>query len=255
MKVVTLSNEKGGIGKTMMSMHLAAGLAVKGFRVVIIDADAQAHSTAGFGLDHAPGFFRLLVENEQWGHWLKVLPPEIYEPPHEPSKGLLAILPGNSLTRLVQHEITDAYALQKRIAELEGKVDIVIIDTSPTPSLLHGAIYLATDAIIYPTICETFSIQSLVQTMNNVNGAPGKEIKTLGIVPNMFRGRTVEHSENLAELRKMYGKAVWKPIGLRVTWAEANTMRRTVFSVAPDSLAAKEAWTMVNQAVGAMEYV
>lgn len=255
MKVITFSNEKGGVGKSTMAMHLAAGLAIKGQRVVLIDADAQANSTVGLGLPEEPGFFRLLVENGSWKQWLRVLPPETYEPPNHSASGLLAVLPGNKLSRLVQHEISDAYALHKRLQELGNTVDTVIIDTSPTPSLLHGAIYLATDAIVYPTMCETFSIQGLIKTMDNVKSAPNKQIPMLGIIPNMFRGKTVEHSENLRELQDAFGDKVWNPIALRVTWSEATTMRRPVFSVAPDSYAARDAWQMVEKAEEAMVYV
>lgn len=255
MKVITFTNEKGGIGKSTMSMHLAAGLAILGHRVLLIDADAQANTTTGLGLQEEPGFFRLLVEGAKWNDWLKVLSPEAYELPNQPAKGMLAVLPGNKLTSLVHQNITDAYALKKRLQELEGHIDTVIIDTSPTPSLLHGAIYLATDAVVYPTLCETFSLQGLLKTMNNVQGAPDKEIHTLGIIPNMFRANTVEHSENYAELKAAYGDKVWQPIRLRVTWSEASTMRRVLFAIAPEAKATQDAWMMVKQAVEAMQYV
>jgi chromosome partitioning protein len=255
MKVITLSNEKGGVGKSTISMHLAAGLAILGRRVLLIDADAQANATVGLGLQKEPGFYELLVRNARWQNVLKVLPPEVYEPPQMSSKGLLAVLPGNNETQLIQHKIQDAFAIVKRIAELKDNLDYVIIDTSPTPSLLHGAIYLATDGVLYPTLCETFSLQGLIETMDNVKGAPGKEISTLGIIPNMYRGKTVEHTENLAELKKEFGDLVWDPLALRITWSEANTMRKTVFAIAPESAASEDAWRIVQRAEKVLNHV
>ena len=63
MKIVTLLNEKGGVGKTTLATHLAAGLAIRGKRVILVDADPQGHATIAFGLSKEPGFYDLIVRN------------------------------------------------------------------------------------------------------------------------------------------------------------------------------------------------
>lgn len=262
MKVISLLNEKGGVGKTTLAMHLAAGLAVRGKRVLMIDADAQANATTGLGLREEPGFYDLLVRNASWNDVLRVLPPEAYEPPNKKSNGLLAVLPGNGETQLIAQKIDDAFAIFDRINELNKNIDITIFDTSPTPSLLHGAIYLATDAILYPTLCETFSLQGLMKTMKHQEGfaqnrlkQTGKLIHTLGVVPMMFRAKTVEHSENLRDLQEQFGSKVWEPMPLRITWSEANSLRRPVFNVAPESSAAMDAWKVIDRALEELVHV
>jgi chromosome partitioning protein len=255
MKTIALANAKGGCGKTTIAMHLAAGLAVRGYKVVLIDADAQANATSGLGLQKEAGFFNLLVRGAKWNDVLRVLPPERYEPPNQPSKGILAVLPGNDETQLVQFKIENVFLIGERLTELESAVDIVVFDTSPTPSLLHGAIYTATDGIIYPTLCEMFSLQGLVATIGNVKRAPNKVVETIGIVPNMFREKTIEHTENLKDLRKDYGDLVWTPVNQRIIWSEANTMRKPVFALAPDSGAAQDAWNIVQRTEEAIERV
>lgn len=262
MKVITLSNEKGGVGKTTLAIHIAAGMAIRGQRVLLIDADAQGNATSGLGFKEEPGFYDLLVRGAGWRDVLKVLPPESYEPPDKKTDGLLAILPGNGETQLIAQKIDDAYAFYDRLRELQAQIDVAIIDTSPTPSLLHGAIYLATDALIYPTLCESFSLQGLVKTMRHRERfaksrerLTGRTIETLGIVPMMFRQKTVEHTENLAELKRQFGEKVWSPLPLRITWSEANSLRRPVFNVAPRSRAAADAWQIVNRAISEMAHV
>lgn len=263
MKIMTLSNEKGGVGKTTIAVHLAAGLAVQGKRVLLIDADAQANATSALGLGEEPGFYDLLVRNANWKQVLRVVTPEVYEPPDVRARGLLAVLPGNSETQLIAQKIDDAYAIDNRLKELESSLDYVVIDTSPTPSLLHGAIYLATDALIYPTLCETFSLQGLIKTMsrrealaNNRMKATGRTIHTLAIIPTMYRPKTIEHSENLAALHEQFGAdLVWDPIPLSIIWSEAATLRRTVFSIAPQSQAAEYVWGFVQRVEEAMAHV
>lgn len=262
MKIITLSNEKGGVGKTTMATHIAAGFAIRGQRVLVLDTDAQANATTGMGLEEEPGFYDLLVRKASWNNVLRVIPPEIYEPPNQPASGMLAILPGNHETQTIGQKIDDAYAIKKRLMQLEGSIDIVIIDTSPTPSLLHGAIYLATDAIVYPTTCEAFSLRGLVKTTANLKNfsdmrvdAGGKAIQTLGILPTMFRPSTVEHSENLNDLHQQYPGYVWDPIKLRITWSEASMLRRPVFSIEPESAATREMWHTIDQAERMLAHV
>lgn len=262
MKVITLSNEKGGVGKTTMATHLAAGLAVRGQRVLLIDADAQANATTGFGLEEEPGFYDLLVRQAKWNEVLRVITPEAYEPPDTKSKGLLAVLPGNGETQLIAQKIDNVYAINERLQQIENNIDVVIFDTSPTPSLLHGAIYMATDAILYPTLCEAYSLIGLMKTIGNRKRfsemrvqAGGKPIELLGIIPTMFREKTVEHSENLRELREEFGTKIWDPLPLRIAWSEASTLRRPVFNVAPKNPASRDAWRIVMNVEKALAYV
>jgi chromosome partitioning protein len=262
MKVITLANQKGGVGKTTLCVHLAAGLASRGVRVLLVDADAQGHATFGLGLKQEPGFYDLLVRDAKWADVLRVVPPETYEPPDYKAQGLLVVLPGNVETQLIAQRIDDAFAIYNRLEELEDYVDVVVFDTSPTPSLLHGAIYLATDALIYPTLCETYSLNGLLATIQSREvfsrqrkNAKGKPVEMLGIVPTMYRASTVEHSENLFGLRQRFGEKVWDPMPLRITWSEAATHRRPVFALLPDSPAAAEAWAIVEKTQEAMVHV
>ncbi|MEL6407448.1 MAG: ParA family protein [Chloroflexota bacterium] len=262
MKVITLSNEKGGVGKTTMATHIAAGLAVRGQRVLLIDADAQANATMGFGLEEEPGFYDLLVRHAKWNDVLRLVTPEAYEPPNFRSKGLLAVLPGNGETQLISQKIDNVYAINERLQQLTNNIDIVIFDTSPTPSLLHGAIYIATDAILYPTLCESYSLVGLMKTIGNRNRfsemrvkSGGSPIELLGIIPTMFREKTVEHSENLRELREEFGDKVWDPLRLRIAWSEASTLRRPVFNVDPKNPASRDAWNVVEHVEKALAYV
>jgi len=255
MRTITLLNEKGGVGKTTLAIHIAAGLAVHGYRVVLVDADPQANATIGFGLEPHPGLYELLVRKSSFRDVLKVVSPEIYEHPNvSTSKGLLAVVPSNIETRNIANSIADALTFRRRFEEVKNSADFVIIDTSPTPSLLHGSIFLATDAIIYPTTLEYFSFTGLVNSLAHMDTFRKEkqsmnlgDIVPIGIVPMLFRRQTVGHNENLAALKERYGDLVWDPIIQRIVWSDATLAYRPVWSIEPGGRADQEAWRFINR--------
>jgi chromosome partitioning protein len=254
MKIITLLNEKGGVGKTTLATHIAAGLSVKGLRVVLVDADPQGHATVALGLQKEAGLYDLLVRDAAFKSVMRFIPPKSYQIGSQPVAGQLFVVPSNVETRNIANTISDSFAVSERFHELDDTVDVVIFDTSPTPSLLHGSIYIATDAVLYPTTCEYLSFDGLVESIKHRQAAESHRkqwglhnINVLGIVPTMYRTKTIEHTENLRQLQSQFGDLVWEPIPQRTIWAEAAAIRRPVFSFAPESKAAEDAWTLVNR--------
>ena len=133
MKVVTLLNEKGGVGKTTVATHLATGLAIKGYRVLLVDADPQGHATVMFGLSKEPGLSDLLIRNAPYQRVLRPIPPEMYEIPGEPVRGRLYLISSNVETRNISTSMSNILVFRDRLLPLETTVDVVIVDTSPTP--------------------------------------------------------------------------------------------------------------------------
>ncbi len=265
MIVMTFANEKGGVGKTTVATTIAAGMAARGLRVLLIDADAQGHATFGMGLKLAPGFYDLMVRDAEWKDVLKIVAPERYTivgTAGSSHTGMLAMLPGNGETQLIASKVDKIDLMAERLDELTDHLDVVIFDTSPTPSLLHGAIYLATDVLIYPTVCETYSINGLLSTIRNRQTFDrtrqnmfGREIAFGGIIPTMYRGQTVEHSENRKQLLERYGELVWEPVAERITWPEATAARVPVYNAAPNSAAAEDAWKLIDRAMEMIAHV
>lgn len=262
MKIITLLNEKGGVGKTTLATHIAAGLAVKGQRVVLVDSDPQGHATVALGLQKEPGLYDLLVRDAPFKEVLRFIPPKSYQVGSQPPSGQLFVVPSNVESRNIANSISDVFAVSERFHELSETIDVVIFDTSPTPSLLHGSIYIATDAVLYPTTCEYLSFDGLVESIKHRGNAESvrkqfalHEIQVLGIVPTMYRTKTLEHAENLRQLQQQFGSLVWEPIPQRTIWAEAAAIRRPVFSFAPDTKAAEDAWTLIRRVQEAISSV
>lgn len=255
MQMITLVNEKGGVGKTTQAVHVAAGLAVMGLDVLLVDADPQGHATISLGLAKEPCLYDLLVRGAPFGRMTRRVSPALYAYPERATAGgALHLLPSNVETRSIASGVgDDVWLFEERFAELEGIIDVVVVDTSPTPSLLHGLIYMATDSLIYPTELENLSIDGLAESIRHKSKAnlsrQGRglgEIKVLGIQPTMWRKLDV-HDYNLQELLKTFKQLVWPSIPARAVWAERAEAHQTVWTYKPRSKAAQEAWAMVER--------
>lgn len=255
MKVITLLNEKGGVGKTTIAVHAAMGLAYRGYRVVLVDGDPQGHATVRVGYSKGPGLYDLLVRDAEWRQVTKPVDPKRYGVDGEQPKGALWVVPSNVETRNIANSISEADSLAIRLAELDSFADVVIIDTSPTPSLLHGAFYTATDAILYPTKLTFTSFDGLIESITRrlaANEARAKRwgqppIEVMGIIPVEYRANTNEQQANYERLREQFKKLVWNPIPQRTVWTESEGSALPVFNLEPTGEAAFDAWEIVDR--------
>lgn len=263
MKIITFLNEKGGVGKTTLAGTIASGLAILGYRVLMVDADPQGHLTISFGVKKQHSLYDLLVRDMEFNDdgIVHPVPNETYMFPNaeknkKAQQGRLFIVPGNRETRLIAQALdTEPFIIRKRLRELEEDniVDFVIIDTSPTPSAFHAMIYLATDHIIYPTEVNYLSFDGLVASIQSTTGYSEKrvqsgleEIKLTGIVPTKFRSKTLEHQEKYKSLKQGFGDKVWHPLPMSVVWEEALARRRSIFNYAYDHPVVQDAWNIVR---------
>lgn len=247
--MITLAaiNEKGGSGRTTAFVNLAAGLAARGHQVLLIDADEQDHATLAFGFEKYAGLYDLMVRGQAWKDVMVPVEAERYG-----SLGLsnLYLLGSNVETHSIALNITDAWTLANRLEGLGSMFDFCLIDTSPTPSLLHSTIFLAADYIVCPTELEVLGIDGLHESIKRVQAVRaihGKDLRLAGIIPNKCRLTTLEHKENLAQLRERFGNAVWPPIPLSIIWPEAMAFCRPVIVHAPNHDAAFQVWEMVDR--------
>lgn len=258
MRTVMVYNEKGGVGKTTLSAQIGAGMAILGHRVLMIDADPQAHLTVALKQRKRPYFYNLLVrENEDGGSWqecLTAVDPALYQFPKRGGQGAIYVVPGNPETAGIVGNTTDPFALFNKLEEVEDNFDYVFIDTAPTRSTLHAMLYLASDHIVIPTQLEAMSFDGIKQTLQSLQRfsrqrrALGlREISMIALIPNMFRKTTGLHNENLKLLQKPFGRVITEPIPLTIIWGElSQSAAASIFAYQPNSKIAQVTWDIVK---------
>ncbi len=256
MQVITLLNEKGGVGKTSLSTHVAGGLARKGYKVVLIDCDAQAHATLLYGLPKESGIYDLVVKIAEWRQIIRIPKTSTWTEQANP-EGSVWLVPSNIETRGIPSNTGDVFALDKRLTELhnlmKGAIDYVVIDTSPTPSLFHAQIYMATDYFILPAGCDELSYDGIVQSQLHMGQfqpfrvAKGKhEAQLIGIVPTCYRQQVIAQQIFLEKFEGDFPNKVLTPLVERAVWNEASMTKQTLFTYDLKHKATQEVWDVID---------
>jgi chromosome partitioning protein len=238
MNVITFLNEKGGVGKTTMASAVAAVMAARGKRVVLIDADPQGHATIMLGHDKSPGLYSLIVHQRSWSDTLFQTNPSVWG--GNDTSGELLLLPGNIETMAIPIVCDPTLRLRERLTQLEKWADIIIIDTPPTPSALQTMIYLATSHLIYPSKCEHLSLDGLAESssrLSNLNKTRQmfgiNEVTLLGVLPTMVN-KTEAHRYGKMLITRHFGEHnVLPSISQSTVWSDANFSNQLLPAYAP----------------------
>lgn len=249
MKIVALSTDKGGPGKTTLALTLASGLALNHKRVLLVDADPQGSATISLNEKKRAGFYNLLVRADEYqlSDLVQVIPREVYAPVGTGSNVELRLLPGNRETMAIAGQVHDPHLLETILHEGARDIDVVIIDVQPTPGLLIALIYAATEHLLVPVVPEFLSIDGLLAT---IRIAEKERVKLLGIVPNMVRARQVGHSTNLEKMRTYAAGKGWpvlSAINQSAAWSDASNLTQSIFRYEKRGKAATEAWRFVDE--------
>lgn len=227
MRVISVLNQKGGVGKTTSTINLAAAIARSGKSVLVIDLDPQANATSGLGLDKAKteqSIYNVLIDGEAAA--------EIITPTHVDN---LMLLPATPSLAAAEQELVAVMARESVLKQALGPLsfDYIFIDCPPSLGLLSINALVASDSVLVPVQTEFYALEGLgllMQTIQRVQAGLNPGLKLLGVVMTMVDSRNALNKQVIDEVKKHFGEYVFDTVIPRnVRLAEAPSFGKTVF--------------------------
>ena len=220
-KVISIFNQKGGVGKTTTSINLSAGLGKLGKNILLIDLDPQGNSTSGLGLEKRD------MEHLIYDVLAMDLP--IIEAIFPTSAENLSIIPSNSQLAGLEIELAKEGSWEERLKNkldrIKDNYDFIFIDCPPSLGILSVISLIASDSVIIPIQCEYFALEGvsqLFETIELVRRSYNPDLEIEGVVLSMFDGRTNLSIQVVEEVKSFFkGKVYTSIIPRNVRLAEA----------------------------------
>src|ERR1041385_1569864 len=134
------------------------------------------------------------------------------------------------------------------------KLDLIVMDTSPSLTGFDGALWMAIDWFLFITECERLSVDGLTSAVERMlrfgkqrEKYLGRAGRILGILPNKLKPNTLLHRTVIGQLGEAYQGYIWSPVMDRIAWAEAAYLQKTIFQHQPNGQAARDAWATVRK--------
>ena len=228
-KIISITNQKGGVGKTTTAINLASGLARNGKKILLIDIDPQGNATSGLGIDvtnETAGSYGIFTKNTSISDMLI-----------ETEFDGLKIVP--STTALIGAEIelieieNRNMILKKALLGIRDDFDCIFIDCPPSLSVLTINALCASDSVIMPIQCEYFALEGLSQllkTVNLVKESLNESLEIEGIVLTMSDARTNLTKQVIEEVKKYFPNNVYETVIPRsIKLSEAPSFGKPIY--------------------------
>ncbi|PFO03081.1 sporulation initiation inhibitor Soj [Bacillus sp. AFS076308] len=210
-KILSIANQKGGVGKTTTSVNLGACLAYIGKRVLLVDIDPQGNATSGVGIEKAEVeqcIYDVLVDDVEAKDVIKATSVEnLYAIPATIQLAGAEI----ELVPTISREVR----LKRALGEVKEQFDYIIIDCPPSLGLLTLNALTASDAVLIPVQCEYYALEGLSQLLNTVRLVQkhlNQDLKIEGVLLTMLDARTNLGLQVIEEVKKYFQDKVYKTI-------------------------------------------
>ncbi|HTO86474.1 MAG TPA: ParA family protein [Thermoanaerobaculia bacterium] len=245
--IISITNQKGGVGKTTTAINLAAALAQKGMRTLLIDLDPQGNSTMSY-VDRKTveaSMYELLTD-------AAVTFKEIIRPSGFPN---LDLAPARiSLAKIeakLLGEFDSHFRLREKIDPVRRKYDAVLIDTPPTLGLITVNAMVASSHILIPIQSSYFALEGtddLLETIDKIKARPNPHLRILGVVITLHDRRTVLGKDVYKQIASVFGDKLFKTtISKSVRLEESPAHGESIFSYAPRSSGAAEYYSLSEE--------
>lgn len=238
-KIVSIANQKGGVGKTTTSINLSTILAKKGKKILMIDADPQGNASSGIGVDREDielSVYDVLINDKPIDEVVK-----------KTNIKNLYICPSNINLAGAEVELVSVMSREHRLKEkldmVKDNYDFIIIDCPPSLGLITLNAFTASDSVLIPVQCEYYALEGLGQLLNTISLVKkhlNKDIEIEGALLTMYDIRTNLSNQVVKEVKKYFNDKVYKnviPRNVKLSEAPSYGMPISVYD--PRSKGAK----------------
>jgi chromosome partitioning protein len=238
---LAIFNHKGGTGKTTTSVSIAAGLASRGLKVLLVDTDSQGNVGVSLGIKAEKTLYHVLVMGVR------------------PSDAAVKVRP--NLDLIVSNETLAAAELylagrqnrdrilRERLISAFDDYDVVLLDCSPSLSLMNQNALVVADGIVVPVACDFLSlvgVRQVIKTVKNVNSLLHHPVQIHGVLPTFYDARARICRDAIDAMKEHFGDRVMPPIRQATRLKEAPAQGKTIFEYAPESNAAEDYLRVVD---------
>ncbi len=238
-RIISVVNQKGGVGKTTTAINLGASLAEQGKFVLMVDLDPQANATSGIGIDHAHldrGVYEAILGEARIG--------DIIQPTAHES---LRVAPATKHLAGLNVELVPMqrreFKLYDALLEVRNDYDYILIDCPPTLGMITLNGIVAADEVLIPVQTEYYALEGLgqlLETVNLVKKHIRADVEILGAVLTMYDSRTKLSDDVMQELYKFFPKNIFRSVIPRnVRLAEAPSFGRSIIGFDASSKGAR----------------
>ncbi len=209
-KIISVANQKGGVGKTTTTVNLSTMLAKKGKKVLLIDADPQGNATSGVGLEKEVQFstYDILVGETEIGEAIgKTIIKNLF------------VCPSNINLAGAEVELVSMISREQRLKEkldiIKAEYDYILIDCPPSLGLITLNAFTASDSVLIPVQCEYYALEGLGQLINTINLVKkhlNKNLEIEGALLTMYDARTNLSNQVVKEVKKYFDNKVYKTV-------------------------------------------
>lgn len=238
---LAIFNHKGGTGKTTTSVSVAAGLAAKGLRVLLVDTDSQGNVAVSLDVKPATTLYHVVVMG------MKAKDAAVNVRPN------LDVLASNETLAAAELYLAGRQnrdrVLRERLASATDSYDVVVLDCSPSLSLMNQNALVFADGILVPVACDFLSlvgVRQVIKTVKNVNALLHHPVQIFGVLPTFYDARARICRDAVETLTQHFGDRCLPPVRATTKIKEAPAQGRTIFEYAPESNATEDYGKLID---------